>query len=74
MGYLPQLPLSRLFPAGGRGQRAQNVQIHHVFVQVSRFRRFEASGMIFEARVIHNMPEAFPADLSLSNVRMTIDA
>ena len=49
-------------------------QILHVLVHVLRLGCFETARMIFEAWVIHDVPERFPANLSLADVFMTIHA
>src|SRR5205809_7769967 len=42
-------------------------------MQVVRFRRLQATRMIAESRVSNDLPESFRADLSLSNMLVTVN-
>jgi hypothetical protein len=50
------------------------LEIVAVFVQIVGLRRFETPGMPGEPRVVHNVAEAFQANLALPNVGVPVHA
>src|SRR5438105_2649537 len=55
-------------------KRAQNRQVLHVLVHVLGLRGFEATGMVLESRVVHDVAKCFAANLSLADVFVPVHA